>query len=135
MHIECPSCSTDNKIEFGENIICCECKKTFAGHSYKKFKKPLLSATTALFIGAFGTYKADQILFEEQRYPLNVEYEIIDSCVNSSRILMNTYRQTEKTQVCVCALEKTMEVISYKELKKGESEFLTRFRGSLTSCN
>ncbi len=135
MHIECPSCATENKIEFGENIVCSECKESFAGHSYKKFKKPLLSATTALFIGAFGTYKVDQIFFEDQRYPLNVEYEIIDSCVNSSRILMNSYRQTEKIQVCVCALEKTMEVISYKELKKSEPEFLTRFRSSLTSCN
>lgn len=135
MQIECPSCATDNKIEFGENIVCSECKESFAGHSYKKFKKPLLSATTALFIGAFGTYKADQIFFEDQRYPLNVEYELIDSCINSSRIPMNSYRQTEKTQVCVCALEKTMEVISYEKLKKSESEFLTRFRSSLASCN
>ncbi|WP_018414459.1 hypothetical protein [Teredinibacter turnerae] len=135
MQIECPSCATVNKIEFGENIVCCECKESFAGHSYKKFKKPLISATTALFIGAFGTYKADQIFFEDQRYPINVEYELIDSCINSSRVPMNSYRQTEKTQVCVCALEKTMEVISYEELKKSESEFLTRFRSSLASCN
>ena len=41
MQIECPSCSTDNKIEFGENIVCSECKGSFAGHSYKKFKKRL----------------------------------------------------------------------------------------------
>lgn len=135
MHIECPSCSTDNKIEFGENIVCSECKESFAGHSYKKFKKPLISATTALFIGAFGTYKADQIFFEDQRYPLSVEYELIDSCVNSSRTLMNSYRLVEKTTVCVCALEKTMKEVSYKELKKNESEFLTHFRNSITSCN
>lgn len=135
MHIECPSCSTDNKIEFGENIVCSECKESFAGHSYIKFKKPLISATTALFIGAFGTYKADQIFFEDQRYPLSVEYELIDSCVNSSRKLMNSYRLVEKTTVCVCALEKTMKEVSYKKLKKSESEFLTHFRNSIASCN
>ncbi|OOE91743.1 hypothetical protein BZG76_10240 [Salinivibrio sp. AR647] len=135
MQIECPSCTTDNKIEFGENIVCSECKESLSGHSYKKFKKPLLSATTALFIGAFGTYKADQILFEDQRYPLNVEYELVDSCVNSSRIPRSSYHQADKIQICLCALEKTMQVISYKEAQKNESEFLTRFRGSLTSCN
>jgi hypothetical protein len=134
MQIECPSCSSDNKIEFGENILCSECKESFAGHFYKKFKKPFISATTALFIGAIGTYHADQIFFEEQRYPIKVEYELIDSCVNASRTLINFERQAKKTQVCVCALEKTMEEISYKELKKSESVFLTRFRSSISSC-
>lgn len=135
MHIECPSCSTDNKIEFGENIICSECKKSFAGHSFKKFKKPVLSATAALFIGAFGTYKIDQVFLTDQRYPLNVEYELIDNCVNSSRTLRNSVRNIEKTQLCICALERTMEEISYKQLRKSESEFLTRFRSNIASCN
>lgn len=135
MKIECPSCSTDNEIEFGEYIACSECKETLAGHLYKKYKKPFVSATTALFIGAYGTYKADQLLFEEQRYPLNVEYELIDNCVNSSRTPMYWSRQAKKTQVCLCALEKTMEEISYKELRKSEPEFLTRFRSSVASCS
>jgi|SRR5690554_7427011 len=135
MHIECPSCSTDNKIEFGENIICCECKKTFAGHSFKKFKKPVLSATAALFIGAFGTYKIDQVFLTDQRYPLNVEYELIVNCVYSSHTLRNSVRNVEKTQLCICALERTMEEISYKQLRKSESEFLTRFRSNIARCN
>ncbi|WP_028469416.1 hypothetical protein [Neptunomonas japonica] len=135
MHIECPSCETDNKIELGDNIVCSECRESFAGYSYRKFKKPLITATTAFVIGAFGVYKADQIFFEDQRYPIHVEYELIDSCVNSSRTLMNSYRKIDKTQVCVCALGKTMEEVSYKELQKSESEFLTRFRNSIASCN
>ena len=135
MQIECPSCATDNKIEFGENIVCSECKESFAGHSYKKFKKPLLSATTALFIGVYGTYKADQIFFEDQRYPLMVEYELIDSCVNASGKLFNADRLSEKTELCVCALGKTIEEFSYKEFKKSESEFLTHFRSNIASCN
>lgn len=135
MKIQCPSCLADNQIEFGQNIICGECKKTLAGHSYKKFKKPFVSATAALFIGAFGTYKTDKIFFEDQRYPLSVEYELVDSCANSSHKLMNSHQQAEKTQVCICALEKTMEAISYKDLKKSESEFVTRFRNNITSCD
>ena len=135
MQIECPSCSTDNQIEFGKNIICNNCKESFAGHSYKRFKKPFISATAALFIGAFGTYKADQIFFEDQRYPLNVEYELVDSCVNASRTLKSSYSQADKVQLCICGLEKTMKVISYKEKKKSEPEFMTHFRRSISSGN
>lgn len=135
MHIKCPHCSADNKIEFGENIVCGECKKSFAGHSYAKLKKPLVSATTALFIGVFGTYKADKIFFEEQRYPLSVEYELVDSCVNSSRMPMRSIQYSEKKKTCICALNKTMEIISYEELKESESEFTTRFKNSIYICN
>ncbi|WP_284303740.1 hypothetical protein, partial [Marinospirillum insulare] len=99
MQIECPSCSTGNKIEFAQNIVCCECKKSFAGHFYKKFKKPLISATTALFIGAFGTYKVEQVFFEDQRYPLKVEYELIDSCVNASRTRFGSSSYIKKTWI------------------------------------
>lgn len=75
------------------------------------------------------------MFFEDQRYPLNVEYELVDSCVNASRTLMSLYRQADKTQLCICALQKSMKAISYKELKKNEPEFLAHFRGSISSCN
>ena len=134
MEIECPSCTTNNKIEFGENILCSSCKKTFAGHSYKKFKKPLLSATTALLIGTFGGYKAEQYFNLYKRYPVGVEYELIDSCIHSSRELMSGYYQSEKTSICICSLEKTMSELGYEELVKNESIFLTRFRSNLAAC-
>ena len=134
MHIECPSCATENKIEFGDNVLCSECKETFSGHTYKKFKKPFLSATMALMIGGYGTYKADQIFFDEARYPVAVEYELIDSCVNSSKFRMNSSRLVEKKTICACALEKTMEKIGYKEANENETKFLSRFLISVTTC-
>ncbi|BCO12845.1 hypothetical protein [Aeromonas hydrophila] len=134
MYIECPSCAKDNKIEFGENILCRECKCSFAGHSYKKVKKPLISVTTALIFGAFGAHNIDKVFFEEQRYPVNIEYELIDNCINSSRPLISSYRYNDKATVCVCALEKTMKVISYDHLKKSEPDFLAHFRRNVSSC-
>jgi hypothetical protein len=136
MNIECPSCATNNSIEYGENILCHKCNCTFAGHTYKKFKKPLVSVTSAILIGGIGTYHAHQYFFEEQRYPLSVEYELLDNCISSSKILMDSYYQVNKTKICVCALEKTTDEISYKELmsKKSESQFTTRFRANLNSC-
>lgn len=134
MRIECPSCSKDNEISFSENIICCECNNSFSGHSYKKFKKPFISATAALIIGAFGTYKADQIFFKVDRYPTSIEYEIIDLCTNSSRVVLEREKHIKKTKLCICALNKTMQEVSYKEFRKSESDFSTRFRRNVDSC-
>ncbi|MFM2483768.1 hypothetical protein [Celerinatantimonas yamalensis] len=134
MNIECPSCSEENKIEYGENIICNKCGTTFAGHTYKKFKKPLLSASSALLIGVFGTYKIDQLYLNEQRYPVKIEYEIIDSCVNSDQRAITNHQYLEKKERCSCALELTMDSISYKEATSDDSKFLQKFRSNLNHC-
>lgn len=134
MQIVCPHCSSENKIDFSENILCGECKKTFAGHLYKKFKKPFLSTTTALLVGAFGAYHLDNKFIEKERYPVGVEYELIHSCLANSGRLMDSNRMIAKTTRCVCALENTMSDFSYKEMKKSESEFITRFTANITSC-
>jgi hypothetical protein len=135
MQIICPNCSSENKIEYEENIICSDCKKSLAGHTYKRFKKPLISATAALFIGAYGAHKIDKEFIEDSRYPVGVEYELIDGCINASRNFMNSVWRVDKTKICVCALEKAMEDISYKDMKKSEPEFLTRFSSSIASCH
>lgn len=134
MNIECPSCSVDNHIEFGDNVLCSDCHNPFSGHSYKKFKKPLISATTALIIGAYGGYKTDQLFFEDSRYPLGVEYELIDSCVNSSASSMSSLRLVQKKEVCICATESTVKEIEYKKISENETEFLSRFRTSIAEC-
>lgn len=130
MQIVCPHCSSTNNIKYAENITCGKCKKTLTGHLYKRFSKPLISATTALVIGAYGTWQ----FVAETRYPVDVEYELVDACINASQNSMDSARRIYKTQICVCALEKTMKEVSYKEMKRSESEFQTRFRAGVTSC-
>lgn len=135
MNIVCPHCDVVNKIEYGNNIHCCECKKNFLGNTYGKLKKPLISATAALVIGAFGGYKVDQYISDTSRYPLVIEYEVINSCAYGSKVAIRTNAQVEKTKACLCALDKTMQQVSYKAIKaKGESEFQTRFKENIISC-
>ena len=134
MHIVCPHCSSENNIGNTYNVACGACNKTFSGYAYKRFKKPLISATTALLIGASGTYNIDKAFIEDKRYLIGVEYELIDSCVNSSRNFMNSNQRENKTKVCICALKETMNNISLKQMRKSESEFLTHFRNNIPSC-
>lgn len=135
MNVVCPHCDVVNKIEHGNNIHCCDCKKNFSGNTYRKLKKPLMSATAALIIGAFGGYKVDQHISDNSRYPLLVEYEVINSCAYGSRVAVGAKAQVEKTKACLCALDKTMQQVSYKNIEaKGESEFQTRFKENIISC-
>lgn len=135
MEIECPSCATANKIEFGENILCSKCKESFSGHYYQKIKLPLVSSVSALLIGAFGHNYIEEKVFSEARYPIEAEFEIIDSCTNASSLPMSSSYKAQKTKVCICALEKTAEEISFEDIDKSESEFLTHFTNNISSCN
>jgi ribosomal protein L37AE/L43A len=38
LNIVCPVCTEENSLEYGSHISCNKCEKTFAGHTYKKFK-------------------------------------------------------------------------------------------------
>jgi len=134
MQVECPSCSKQNDIAIDESIVCSECSSSFSGHVYSKFKRPLMSATSALIIGAFGGYKANQHIFQKERYPVSVEYEMLDSCVNSTRESLTARQHALKTEVCICSLEKTMEEFSYDDYQKSEPEFSTRFRDNVIGC-
>lgn len=134
MLIECPSCSEENKVELGDDVVCKACNGSFSGYSYSKIAKPLISATTALCIGAFGALKIDKHFLEEQRYPVSVEYELIENCANADTWYSSYGQHAKKTQLCICALEKTMSDVSYKEMSESESTFVTHFRKNIATC-
>jgi ribosomal protein L37AE/L43A len=71
MQIECPSCSTANKIEGAENLACQKCKKNFLGYIFKK--KAFVSASVAFVAGILGTYHAERYIYDAHRYPIRFE--------------------------------------------------------------
>jgi len=134
MQIECPHCSKGNKLKI-EKVVCGECKESLSGFTYTKYSKPFISATTALFIGVFGYRAVDNHFLDEPRYPLTVEHEIIQLCLNSSQrpIARNIYQGKEK--ICLCALENVMKKIPYDELDNDPSGFLTLFERKAAACD
>jgi hypothetical protein len=135
IHLICPHCSTENRVENADHIKCTECERSFEGHTYKRFRKPFVSASAALVIGLYGGYKVETQFFDEERYPVTVEYEIIDSCVNSTSALMDSVLRRKKTEVCACALEKTMKDVSFHQMEGSGSDFLTHFRNNVSLCS
>ncbi len=132
MKIECPRCQKDNEIEFAENISCSECEKSFKGFKFSKRK--FVSASAALIVGTLGGYKVNAA-FEDVRYPLAVEYAIVDSCVNSSSNMVSVSWYTNKRKTCVCALEKTVEKVSYSDYQADRQSFMTSFKFNAMACS
>lgn len=135
MNIVCPSCSLANTFESGEQITCGGCHKSFAGHTYKKYKKSFFSGTAALIVGVLGGYQADQWLSDSSRYPLAMEYAILNSCINSSNSVASHVRTAKKQEVCLCALENTMSDIDYAQASGNEQKFASRFRAYVQECS
>lgn len=130
MQVQCPSCSAENNINVGNEIVCGKCKASLSGFAYRKYKKPLMTAISALVIGAYGSYKLEHAYFHGARYPVRTEYAIIDSCVTSDRADLSTIEFKQKKQICLCAFEKTIDEISYAEFKSNVNEFLGTFKKS-----
>ena len=132
MKIECPNCQEDNKIDFAENIFCKKCEKSFKGFKFSKRK--LVSASAALIFGAYSGYKVNDTL-DENRYPLKVEYAIVDSCINSSKNMVTTSWYESKRDICLCALDATIDDISYSTYKSDQETFIFELKKNANKCS
>lgn len=130
MRIECPKCFKENELNLEAKVICGHCKEEISGYTYRK---PLISATTALFIGVGGFYTADKLL-EERRYPITEEYAIVESCVSSYRKPLRSSQYNKKRSICICALDKTQDDFSISDLRDNEEEFLAAFEKNANEC-
>lgn len=133
LNIVCPACTEENALEYGNYISCNKCEKTFAGHTYKKFKKPLLSVKAALFIGAVGAYKLDKEFLEPKRYSTGAIVEIVSFCTNSDTIFKKA-SQRVSAHACICALDETMKEVPEAELSSNAKLFKSTFISNLQQC-
>jgi ribosomal protein S27E len=133
LNIVCPACTEENALEYGNHISCNKCEKTFAGHTYKKFKKPLLSVKAALFIGAVGAYKLDKEFLEPKRYSTGAIVEIVSFCTNSDTIFRKA-SQRVSAHACICALDETMKEVPEAELSSNAKLFKSTFISNLQQC-
>ena len=130
LEIECPHCSKENKINLSTEIKCKHCEKPLIG---QKYKKPFMSAMTAIILGIGGGYYFNEKL-DDNRYPLSVEYVLIDSCVSYDKrpLLAKDYKNKEN--ICICALNKTQKEIDYSEYKKKQSTFMNILELKANEC-
>lgn len=133
MIVECPHCSEDNEIEYAENIRCKKCEKDYKGYEFSKRK--IITGTALALLTYIGVHTLrDEAKGYGDRYPIAVEYALLDSCINSSSNSISQSRYLSKRDVCLCALEGAQEDYPYSDYKDDASGFMPIFRRYAKSC-
>jgi hypothetical protein len=125
-------CNCGDEAEFGATIKfhCKTCKNVI-----EKFtiKKPLKAAGIFAVLAYGGSQFIDYAI-TDNRYPLNVEYSVLEACASSYNKPLSYSSYDEKKKICLCAFEDTMNEISYLRYKVDEKGFLEAFEINAKSC-
>ncbi|MCS6174540.1 hypothetical protein [Shewanella baltica] len=134
MIIECPHCYHDNEIEYAEHIRCKKCEKDYKGFSFSKRK--WIATGTIVVSALFGVHTGKEYLFHNnaERYPMELEYAYLDSCINANDSLHTMSRYRDKRKECLCALAETQKQISYAEASKNIDNFKKILMINASNC-
>ncbi|SDK62720.1 hypothetical protein SAMN05216212_2786 [Microbulbifer yueqingensis] len=129
--LECPKCFKDSELSVSAGVTCGHCKEDISEYHYKR---PLISGATALILGAGGFFAVDKYIIDETRYPLEIEYAIIDSCISGSDLPLRRSSYERKQEICLCSMRETMSDISYDDYKSKPMQFFIQFKQNSASC-
>lgn len=127
MKIQCENESCKKDIYIDEKITCPICKQT---QKKKLMIKPLIAGATLALITGIGGYKTGNEL-AKPRYPVNVEYSIIDTCVNGNRQAHSLTNINYIRKSCINAFSKAMAEVTYEDYKVDKANFLQVFKHNI----
>lgn len=126
------SCNCGDKVEIGA-IVEFQCKTCESVIEKFTVKKPLKAAGIAAILAYGGSQFIDYAI-SDNRYPLGIEYAILEACSSSYKEPLSYGIYGSKKKLCLCALEDTMNEISYIRYKVDEKSFLRAFEENAKSC-
>lgn len=90
-----------------------------------------------LLIGAASLLGMREIgdMLSDHRYPMRVEYAIMQACANGSERYQSYSAYHDKQEQCFCMLEKTMHDVPYKTYQKDENSFTSTFSKKKKECS
>ena len=132
VELECPKCGTHNAIPQPWGIKCQKCNAPLGKGRYKT---RLISAWGAFFFGIGGAVGVSQYL-ETDRYPIQVEHSIIESCISDSRRPLAYSNILKKRDICICALEETQKdsELTVDGNKNIGKKFIDAFEDNANHC-
>lgn len=125
-------CNCGDKAEVNATVKF-HCKTCFNVIEKFSIKKPLKAAGLAAILAYGGSQFIDYAI-TDNRYPLDVEYAILEACSSSNQKPLSSSHYRAKKELCLCAFEDTMNEISYIRYKVDEKGFLTAFESNAKSC-
>ena len=94
----------------------------------------------ALTIGGVIGHHLDDIveknyppISSSTKHPLEVEYRILNSCINSDESIVSSNNFIKKENICICTLKKLeLKIPKYYELE--QNDFLDKFEENSKIC-
>ena len=134
IEITCPKCSKDNTVKLSDQLNCKHCEEEITGKKYIRKPWILIPTTLAVLSGVAGGVYIDEKI-ETDRYPISIEHSIVESCIHADGKIRNKKYVIEKKEICVCALENTIDEISYSEFQNKKYKFTTVFSQQIANCD
>jgi len=139
INLVCIKCNTENAIQVSKELHCKKCSEKLTGRKYGKIVAiPLM---TIIVSGLFGYVLIDKldnrgniIGRQGNRYPIKMEFSLIEECSSGSRNLITQNYFIRKRGICFCALEKTQKTINYKGYIENKAEFFRQFNFHIATC-
>lgn len=127
------SCACEDKANVNAEVrLHC----TTCSNDIEKFdiKNPFKVSAIAMVLAYGGSQFIDYAI-TDNRYPLAVESEILNACTNSYQEPVSFRVHGKRRDVCLCALEDTMNEVSYIRYKVNEKAFLKAFNSKAKICS
>ncbi|CAM3474402.1 hypothetical protein [Parendozoicomonas haliclonae] len=125
-------CKCGNEVELGAEIQlhCQKCQQKFEKFDIKKPAKVAL-ITAALAYG--GSIFIDYAI-TDNRYPIKTEYALMKACLDGDVRPVRYTHYSKKNEICACALEDTMNEISYTRSLVDEKGLARAFGKNAKAC-
>lgn len=131
IELECPSCNEVNKIDPRRSIPCKKCAKSITG---RRYKIGAIGVIPFIF-GVAGYSFVDRQFLEEERYPLEYEYALVDACINGNQAGLSWQSYTKKQNTCLCAVEQTINDVPYPNFRDDQSVFAGQLHKNIPNCS
>jgi len=101
-------------------------------------KQKITSLIMALTLGGVAGHHIDDIVekydLQVNRYPIKIEYEIINNCISNDEKPIAREIYLDKKEICTCALGNTELDYSYSSYQKDYNTFLEIFELKAKEC-
>ena len=133
VEITCPKCSKITDFKVTDAISCEHCQSSFSTLRLAA-KATLLPTVGALVIGGGIGHQLDSF-FEANRYPLEIEYALVESCVQGAKRSEYWRRAEQKFVLCSCALSRAQKNVNFKKYNEAPAQFRQAMTAATQNCS
>lgn len=125
------SCGETADTHASLKVYCSTCSNVLLR---KIYKRPFKSAFIGIVL-SYGGLNFVEYAITDNRYPLKTEFAILNACMSPNQMPVARGVYGERQEMCLCALEDTMNEISHIRYLVNKNGFLDAFEANASKCS